>query len=605
MRRERAQRLTLLLVAALLVATLAAASWMRQAAVGSWLGYLPREHQVFVVTGDLATLWTALDDHFGTAVRDTGRQGWLASLAAALDEPFAEAGAPIHGVADFERHGFDVSRGAAWSFGLPGRAEPAVFLIFPVADRERMLEWFQLLHDGPPRATHAITLATGDVEVLELEDDTWLAFPRPDVAVVTDSRALLERSIRHHDAGMRWWRNNDALVEALAGLRGPGGRAVVHWRHDAPPLETATALLALGPDTVRITVTARLARGGLQIVEDLLRDTASGPAGPGGAPAEAAALLVVDDAAISRYLRFAGRFAGAARFMRERYGGILAALRDTAGLERVSVAVTGYRDGLPEIVLALDGDAAALERVVKRQQLRLAGQRDRRVLEGALAAWQARGRPGSVATVERLGQEGLLAPDPALRDYDFEGGAGGVAVTGAPSSERFAGAAYRRDVGGYAVRYLAPPRNANDVRYLLDPEDPEDPDDGAPIDTAAFVDDRYRLATSLVGGRLLVATDASALETPFGERTTQEPPLWDALRRSAAGDKAWVGIDVGRLVELGLLTPEPDVQEFVRHYLLDFSAHPAAFARLRADPSAGAVRVELTLARGQALGRPR
>ena len=107
---------------------------------------------------------------------------------------------------------------------------------------------------------------------------------------------------------------------------------------------------------------------------------------------QTAAAIAVEDESLSDYLSFIGRFETIRTFMDDRYGGVLRPSKELPGLRRVVLAVTGYRNGLPELLLGVWGDPDSLEGLVTELQLSQREKRDRAVLEGALDPFWTRGR---------------------------------------------------------------------------------------------------------------------------------------------------------------------------------------------------------------------
>ena len=321
------------------------------------------------------------------------------------------------------------------------------------------------------------------------------------------------------------------------------------------------------------------------------------------------AALVVEDQALARYLGFVMRFETARGFMDERYGGVLSALQAVDGLQRTVLAVTGYRDGLPELLLGVWGDTGDLTDLVLDLQLRHREERDRAVLEGALGLFLDRGgrgvealTDGDLVPVDALQRAGLLSAEPgAVFDrytVRVSGGRSNLIVSVAPPSltrQDLPDASYVRQYGAATIQYILPSVTDNDVRYVPGLSD---------VDGEALRGDRYRLATVLLDGVLWVATDVrdaerqidrSRADTPASLPDLSSNEAFQAARETWSDQDRIQGfIDVERVTTLGLLSPESDVEQGAKDLLLDLRNHPSLAFSARSQAGGAKVLLDIT-----------
>ena len=99
--RLHARGIVFAIVAFLLVASFLYSRAVRDAYLTEDLRYLPKESALAVVTGDLRSLWLAVDDHFGAVIRGAGDRepGFLAELFGEFDALLDEWDLPVAGLA--------------------------------------------------------------------------------------------------------------------------------------------------------------------------------------------------------------------------------------------------------------------------------------------------------------------------------------------------------------------------------------------------------------------------------------------------------------------------------------------------------------------------
>jgi hypothetical protein len=295
--------------------------------------------------------------------------------------------------------------------------------------------------------------------------------------------------------------------------------------------------------------------------------------------------------------------------MDDAYGGVLTELVGLPGLRRVVLAVTGYRDGLPELVMGVWGDPDSLRGLVTDVQLRQRAERDSAVLKGAAEAFLAEAAEGTElpdtlnqVSVRALEEAGVLAPEEGstfrrhtLRTIRGGGSQPGVVVEPATlAPDDLSPAGYHRGEGSDTIRLLLPPVTDNDVAHIPGL---------AEVDGEALRGDRYRLATVVLDSVLWVATDVMDAQEQIRRAAAGPGEEMDDLSQNSAfqaartnwsrGDRIQGFMDIGRLTGLGLLSPESAVEEAVKASLLDLRNHPSVSIAVRSDDTRERVLIDI------------
>ena len=594
------------LLALVLLLSLLYSRVMRRVYVNPDLQYVPKENELVLVTGPIESLWAGVDRHFGEVIRgekDDDESEGLAGILGHLQELLEEREVPVGELDDLARFGFDVGHGAIVSFSRL-RSEVGPGAVVHITDQKAFTRFFSAFmeldeYTERPGGDDPVVISFGD-------DEAYLAFPRPDVAtVLIQSDPLqLDRSLQ---AGAGNWDHvleNDSLYDAVRRRLGrplaTGPAIYGHWRpRGFPPLEEVFGVVDFGREKIEIGIDLEVQSHGLQVLSELLKPPVEDVLWRRNLPPNTAAALVVEDGSTSDYVRLLSLFGGLRTAMEETYGGVFGELRHVPSLRRTAFAWTGYRDGLPDWLMGLWAEPSALRTLVDDLQIGNREDRDRAVLEGALAAFQEReARAAEKPTMEDLRKAGLLAPEPhsLFERYPIKGGSAGPAGLMAADLED---PDYRREYGGHTFEYLLPAVSENDLRYLPEFE-------GQALDTVG--QDRYRLATMLKEDVLWIASDQRELEALLdrGQRASKslaDNPAFKTAQSTWNGKEKIRGfIDVDRLRTLGLLSPESEVEEFVKVSLHDLKNHPVVSFGVRTGESENRLSISVFLFRRPAPG---
>jgi hypothetical protein len=306
-------------------------------------------------------------------------------------------------------------------------------------------------------------------------------------------------------------------------------------------------------------------------------------------PPDTAAVAVVQDRAAADYIRFLFMSSAIREGVEGFFAGVLPELRGVTGLRRVLLAVTGYREGLPELTLAIWGDEDSLESLVDTLQLDHRVARDRFILEEALEEYRIENEGRDASGVEELEAAGLLADEADSMFDRFPIVAG---VPGAPDLQPsdLRVPSYLHEFRDHEIRYLLPPVTTNDLEYVEEywGEDEE-----------VLTGDRYRMASIVIGDILWISTDARELEELLGRMENGGDdltgnPAFQVVSASWTGEEKIVGfIDVDQVTTLGLLSPESELEEKTKQALGVLKDHPAISVRL--SPIASGNRLALGL----------
>jgi hypothetical protein len=212
-----------------------------------------------------------------------------------------------------------------------------------------------------------------------------------------------------------------------------------------------------------------------------------------------------------------------------------------------------------------------LARFVDNLQTRHRATRDRFVLEQALQAHRERFSGEQATSVEELLDKGLLKVEPhSLFDrYTIEDG---VVSSDDVSARDLQNPSYLRSYKSRTIEYLLPPLTENDLHHETESTAEE---------RELLLSDRYRLPTLLVDDVLWIANDVAEIEAVVDRGLDELPnlsesPVFQAVSAQWSGrEKVRAFFDVDRLMTLGLLSPESQVQETAKQALHDLRNHPA------------------------------
>jgi hypothetical protein len=625
--RKRSRIVALGTVALILAASVLYSRAVRKAYLTDDLRYVPKENALLLVAGDIRSLWDAIDDHFGETIRHDrdGEAGFLFETFEELREGLEEQELEIHELVDLSACGIDVDRGLVLSMKRVDE-ESVPLLLMHLTDTATFLQKLsQPLLTGPvPQMGDPVF----SLEEMIAEPEQWLAgwrrgtddpgprlvssddaeqviaLPGPDgPAIFLDSEdtLLMHRALLSTRSNMRYALENDALYESLRHrLRRPlavGPSLFLFWHpRELPGVAEIVALVRLTDTEIRVEAEVKVHRGVLQLADRFFETVPEPVPWPRYLDPRTAGVVVVEDRALSHYLSFLARFGEVRAAMAEYYGGVLAELGGMPELRRVLLAATGYRDGLPELLMGIWAGPQALDDLVDTLKLRHRQARDRLILDSAQDSFrEAFGR--SAASVRELLEAGLLAEErhSSFEHYPLGDGRVGDSDLG---SDVLDNPTYHHRYGNHEFEFLLPPVTANDLEYVSE---------FAEQDRESLQSDRYRLATAVLDGVLWVASDVRELEALVDRAAgahadINDNPAFRAVSAEWRGhEKLEAFVDIDALTTLGLLSPESEIQEQARHVLLDLRDHPAIAFDLHTVPEEDRVSISVRLLRRTAL----
>lgn len=557
-----------------LFGSLAYSRTVRHITLGDEFQYIPRENVLLVATGDVESLWTALDEHLG---------GFLGSSLKELQDDSED---PILQPEDLARYGLDVKRGVLLSL-FRVKDEDRGLAVIPVADPVALLASFgELCEEAPERQPIPDARNQGKHPVYFC-DDWWLALPQPGIGVVSNSAELMQRSLSFRRENLAHATNNDKLYEAVQRTaRGPllvGPTVFAYWQSRTAPFAERSAVLRLDRDQIRIQADASLSTGPVRIAEDLLRRDRVEDDWARQLPVDTLGFVLLQDRNLASYkafvvdellphLRSEGFFEAvkpAKNSELSRYGDFVTdrlfpQLFGVPGSSRLLLAVTDIDDGLPDLLVGVRGERAGLERAVRNLQRELRRSRDMGLLSQARAEYLK--RTGSAPTLAELQAMQLLEPEPHPLFDRYPLLPQGI---GTPEFQGrdFANGSYQRQIDGHLIYFLTPPVTGNDFRYRQDLAD---------ADRQALAGDRHRVAALLSGETLWIATDVDDLRGVIaraagrGQSLRENPAFERASASWERGAKLQVFFDIDRILARSRLRPGSSLESMV-------SAIPSGF----------------------------
>jgi hypothetical protein len=533
-------------------------------ALDTELQFFPPENAVIVATGPIASLWGAVSDHFGdrisSAPKDDDQKKGLASILAQAQQSLKESHVPINQISDFTKYGVDIRRGVLASMHRATEMSP-ILLAVPVIDRSRFLEAFKKLNDVEKATEVTVPGLGSELKALQVSD-SYVIFPQPDLALVSSHIEMLARSLRDRRANLEYFRRNDPLYDALRqclGQRLATGATVFAFvrPEGVPGVRDACAGLTFAGDAILLKAEVGVDPNTMKVVNDLLADPPPDANWPSRLPHVIAGAFTVQERSLARLVNTLDS-TDFRDVLEKYYFGFLSTLRDMPSFSRLTMAVTGYHDGLPDVLTGLWGKEDQVDARLRRLRLTVRRSRDIEILTAARAA---------AASIE--GEAGsTFAKYVVQPDGSFKGG---------PQLEDLEDGSYSAIYEGRTIRYVAPAVTVNDRRFRKGFQKTR-PDNSNV--------DRYRVAYIAHGDATWLATDIedlkSLLDREQGDDVSSSPYFVASTRDwRRTRDKLELFLNVDQISRLGLLSPESAVEDFVKDYLLDLRDHPALGARLR------------------------
>jgi hypothetical protein len=583
--RRRSGARWLALVAMILVCALGVMRIVRHLALPSELQYAPKENTFVVMTSSIEHLWPAIERHFGPAIRDERRDGMMRTIVEGLRSALEEQELKVRAPADLARFGFDITSRVIVSVGglnltVAGIDAPAVqfVAIVPVTDAKKA-EAFLAQASGRTVSPVPLTDDGGAESVRrygEADDDAdesfYVATPEPDVLLLSNALPQLQRSLLSATTNRQAALENDELYDAVsrAGLIGGAG-VIAFWQTRGSPIRGLTMAIHLGNDEINVTADVNLVRGGLRVLDEITRRADVSADWAAALPARTLAASAFQDQSLTRYFELVDSIPVLHSEMQKRWNGLLLDLKAVSGLSRGVIALTGYRDGLPDVALGLWADPDDAARRLDAVRLKLRRDRDVAVLDAALA------RLPDSPEVQSLLDTGILQPerDRGLTAYRRTGDGWRL-----PPGENYelADVTYTAVHRGERIRYISPPLSDNDLKLRKEFAD---------ADPALIRSDRYRLAAVVLDGVTWIASDADVLRALIDVRQIVPRSSLDkhglfasALATWDRSDKVQLFVNVDEMAVTSALNPDTDL-DFMRTVLLDFQQQPAIAAGLR------------------------
>jgi hypothetical protein len=564
------------------------------------LQYIPPENTLLIAGGRIDQLWPAVEAHFGRSIRD----GQKDSIFSDLTDPakrYQDKNAPVNSLEALGRQGIDTARGFLYSVYRESDSPSEYVLVVPVTDSNKFVDFLRQTSDGGKVATQTIGSGAEQQSVVRV-GDKYVARPEAGLAVVASSVTMLERSLLRRDRNLAQARSNDTFFDGARRLvRGRLLRSAttfVFWQpQDVPAIRSAVAALRFDDDAIDVVADFDVTSGSVRVIDDVFEGPPPSEPWTDRLPQSTPLVLAVEDTAIARYLRFLSTFADAGEFMRKNYGGIFAELQHVDGLRRLVTAVTGYHDGVPDILLGIWGEPDAIRARMSGVRRRLQERRDRALLKSVLATVPS---DIPISSFANLVADGYLDPEPdspwgryALKDREI--------VKVELRDQDFANAAYVRRANGSTIEYLTPRLTDNDLRYRAEIQPAEYGD--APINYEAYEasvkSDRYRMAYVVGDGVFWLATDVPQLEAvlarPSGTRASlSDSELFHQLSLDQRSSKMRMYVDIDTWIHLGFLTTASGVSDNLRTLFRDLQYQAGVSINLtarRADQARISMRI--------------
>lgn len=570
-------------IAAMALALGAAYSTLaRERALPSLLAYAPKESRVIVATGDIEALWHGVSHHFFSrrtvALDSAPLEQWVAQFDADLQEHDIV----LRGAGDLATYGIDAGRGvlvAMHSAQTLYRSDVDMdeatdgVAVIPVTDFNTFVTSLARALEEEASVDTAVLVDGSPLPVTSIGGSVYAIEPEDGVAVVGSSIAILARSVADRHANLTFFRANDDLYAGIRRLRRQRrfhGPTVIFYAR--PPaiqgIGGVTGAAILAASGIELALDVEIASGFLQVLDDLMTAVPRGMPRIPTLPQTVGGVLEANNDALHHSPLLERWLVEALPDWPGPIAGIIDELQGTAGIGGLALTIAGSDNGVPETVLMAQAAPDTLTDLVSRLRRRLVTDRDRAVLEAARGRYR-----GGAPTVRALLEAGLLTggDDQRWMYYHFDGDEI-VLDTAVSVSRLFPPSIFERRSGDLHVQLLSAPVTADDRRY----------DEAlADADSALLAGDRYRVAAVQVDSTLWLAPDADVLAAfvrrlpPALPALGDRPIYRDARRAGPSAPTLEVFLDIDRLIALGLLDTDADVQETAQRVLAQLRDHQA------------------------------
>jgi hypothetical protein len=569
------------------------------------LQYIPPQATIIAAIGHPRDLWSAIDEQFGRAIRDTSRDGYLASTFRTTATNCKDKGFPINNVDDLEKYGLDIDRGMLFcvlaSEGATDEKEERIAVIH-IVDREKFLQFIgqtQLLQSvlgtgnrnvGRHECEHSNSTR---VHVTSLADGTAFTEPTTGTLILGNSCFAVLRSLSDTAGNLRYQRTLDSLYEAaLTDLRQPlesGPAVFLFWRpgtNDRSIPFLANASIAVKVRKRELTITGQVAvtDNQVRIIDDLLKAPPTEVPWSRYLPSQIPGLIVGRDWQFSEYSRLFGTFDPSEEY--KAYGDFLATIQAASGVRQLVFSALDYRSAILSGALGLWGDPGQLASIVQTARSTLREQRDEFIIEAATTQFRKLNSiPAETAiSIEQLRNSQLLTkenPDLFERYSQDRSVDSGKFL----SAEDFKNESYEKLYRGWRILFIAPPFTTNDLTYGFSGEvvakTIQNKTTTGEVESTILRSNRFRLAGVLIDDTLWVSTEETSLEKIIDAyidhgREEDEFARTPLARYVQKKPKVQIILNIPVMISQGLLNPDKQASDFTRRILMDFQEHDVA-----------------------------
>lgn len=579
-------------------------------AVPSVLRYVPADAEIVVATGDAQSLWTAIDRHFGGAIRQPTPDRPISGLTKAVNDDLASKGVPITSTRNLAEFGIDVHHGAILAagppYGSPGDGPVVVLLsISNPSDFEK----FAIKLLGANRTERI----SGHPAVVKLIGDAtyFLSYPEPGIAIVGNSWEFFRSALNgmhNRDPGLS---GDDEFYHALTERRQwrllTGSDVFFFWRpSNIGVVSLVSGVADIDDREVRLRVSLAIRPGFSRTMDDLSARSQADMSWQQKTAWNSVAAMAFEHPSAARYLPILIQ-ALKINDLAPNFRPVFWELEQSEGFREIVIAIPRIEQGVPDILLGVWSTPERARALIPRLRQALEAKRDEMVLQGAVASYCTQNpSPGCNPTAAELMQAGLMATEPDSRLGQARLNHGSVLLPAASDTTK------QKQEDPNAISYLAPPITANDLKYRKDL---------AGADPETLRSDRYRMATAVAGDVLWIATARSDLENLLSRKevvnrlfsreadiyspSLASNPLFQSVTSTwRANSRAWSYVNVDRLPALLQLTGDEDARKQLLGLFVDLRGHPALSIQVKPSNDGGRIRLTARLIRWTAVASP-
>ena len=547
--------------------------------------YVPKDSSFILYTDSINSLWNNLEPHLRNFFIEKKQAEELSVFKKKLleiKEELNKLQVPIDSLDSLHKYGINTDRGII--FAVDGNIKEIedikLLLIVPInqVEAELFADFLSKITGEEGNTVEKLFVDERDYNV-SCYSGLFTVSPKPGLVLLSNHKDTLHKSIAQHISNLSYYRNNDAFLNGLRSVVSPlysfATKILIFWRpNNVPNLQYLTAGLFVVPDRLSIKIRTVLEIGSFRFLRNLTSSFNNKPVTINNLHEDTRALLTVKDPSLSYYLKFLRKYGipNVSKKMQEFFGGVLLELENIDSSNEATLAVVGYREGTPDLLLGITGERKKLKKIIFKIQRKKRLERDKEIIKKA--SEKILKEDGSLPkdSLSEIQNRGFLKveKEPLWDKYIIRDGE--IVQDDLQLTDFVGNSRYIYKTRKFTCYYLLPPTTENDLEYRYSQSELEK------LDKESLLSDRYRLCAKFKNGILWIATDGDTLEkilTKKGNINNNTNYNTVASLLSEDNLKTRFYINMGKIIDDGLLNPESTLDKWLKMFLIDVGEYPS------------------------------